>query len=91
MKNVKDYQLKKCIFMETEEFDKIIKKLFGDKVEVELSLDGMWIGENGDDCIETPFEEVAEKLASYFEVDKITSIHMDDCDEIGVWICYKED
>lgn len=32
---------------------------------------------------------VYEKLAEYYDVTKITSIHSDDCAKIGVWICYK--
>ena len=91
MKNVKENQLKKCIFMGTDEFDTIIKKLFGKTTEVEFTLEGMWIGEPNDDCCEIPFEDISEKLAEYFDVKNITSVHMDDCDEIGVWICYKED
>ena len=31
-----------------------------------------------------------EKLGEYFDV-QITSIHIDDCDYVGVWIVYKEE
>lgn len=86
MKNVKDYQLKKCIFMETEEFDRIIKTVFGNNYEAEFSLDGIDVSsdEDGLTC-----EEINEGLSKYFDVE-VTSTHIDDCDCVGVWICYKE-
>ena len=86
MKNVKDYQLKKCIFMETEEFDKIIKSIFGENYEAEFSLDGIDVSSEFDGLTN---EELNEGLSSYFDVT-VTSVHIDDCDEIGVWVCYKE-
>ena len=86
MKNIKDYQLKKCIFMETEEFDKVIKKVFGDEFETEFSLEGMDVF-SGIDGLTS--EEINEGLSKYFDVE-VTSTHIDDCDCIGVWICYKE-
>lgn len=86
MKNVKDYQLKKCIFMETEEFDRIIKTVFGNNYEAEFSLEGIDVSsdEDGLTC-----EEINEGLSKYFDVE-VTFTHIDDCDNIGVWICYKE-
>ena len=65
MKNVKDYQLKKCIFMETEEFDRIIKTVFGNNYEAEFSLDGIDVSsdEDGLTC-----EEINEGLSKYFDV-----------------------
>lgn len=30
------------------------------------------------------------KLAGYFDVKEITSVHSDNCDYIGVWIIYKD-
>lgn len=90
MKNVKDYQLKKCIVMKTYEFESLIKKLLGNAVEVEFTLEGIWIGYTNDTS-EIPFEDLSAKLAEYFDVKDITSVHLDDCYQIGVWICYKED
>jgi hypothetical protein len=86
MKNVKDYQLKKCIFMETEEFDNIIKSIFGENYEAEFSLEGIDVSSEFDGLTN---EELNEGLSSYFDVT-VTSVHIDDCDEIGVWVCYKE-
>lgn len=86
MKNVRESQLKKCIFMETEEFDIIIKEVFGEEYEANFSLEGIDVcsEDNGLSC-----EEINEGLSKYFDVE-VTSTHIDDCDYIGVWICYKE-
>lgn len=86
MKNIKEHQLKKCIFMETYEFDEIIRQVFGVEYVVEFSLDGMSIG---NDEFSLDNETINKELSKYFDCN-ITSIHMDDCDEIGVWICYEE-
>lgn len=43
MKNIKDYQLKKCIFMEPEEFNKVIKTIFGEGFEADFGLDGLTV------------------------------------------------
>lgn len=94
MKNVQEWQLKKCIFMSSDEYDKIVKLLFGSHIEVEFSCDGMWVGNPNadvlDEVCEISLDELFEKLAEYFDVKQVTSVHMDDCDEIGVWICYKD-
>lgn len=86
-KNTKEHQLKKCIFLTEKEFKKVFTKVFGEHKE----------GENEVDVILDPYEgiyfcgisdkEVYEKLGRYFDVN-ITSIHMDDADTVGVWICY---
>ena len=48
---------------------------------------------------EDPEEEIEENkeitdietlLAKYFDVKEVTSLHIDDCDTIGVWIVYKD-
>lgn len=89
MKNVKEWQKKTCIFMETEEFDDIIRYLFGKEVETEYSLEGIWIGyQNGDAWIDEA--EIESGLAEFFDVKEVTSIHIDDWDPMGVWICYRD-
>ena len=87
MKNVRDTILKKCIFLTTDEFESIIKSLFG-FADITYEMDGMTIYGH-DDVINTDL--LHDRLAKYFDVEKITSIHIDDCDEIGVWIVYKGD
>ena len=86
MKNVKDYQLKKCIFMETEEFDGIIKMIFGEEFEADFGLDGISVGSSTKGLSE---KEINEGLSGYFDTI-VTSVHIDDFDDIGVWICYIE-
>ena len=88
MKNVRESQRKTCIFLEVEEFESILHRLFGKDIETDYSLDGLYIGyENGDD-LDT--EELHDLLAKYFDVATVTSIHIDDADTTGVWIVYKE-
>ena len=83
--------LKTCIFMETEQYTNILEEIFGPKIRVDFSMDGIWVGYDYDEYNETTEEpDVEAKLAEYFGVSEVTSIHVDDCDEIGVWICYKE-
>lgn len=86
MKNVKDYQLKKCIFMETEEFNRIIKTVFGEEFEADFGLDGISVWSRAEGLSE---KEINEGLSKYFDVI-VTSVHVDDFDDIGVWICYIE-
>lgn len=86
MKNITPYMLKTCIYLDSERFDEILNEVFGPDIRAEYSLDGISV------FYETAEEEpdVKEKLAEYFGVSEITSIHIDDCEYIGVWICYKE-
>ena len=84
MKNVKSYQLKKCIFMVEEEFNEIIKTVFGEEFETDFGIDGIsvWSRTEG---LKDP--DINKGLSEYFDVT-VTSVHIDDCDYIGVWICY---
>lgn len=88
MKNVRINQLKKCIFVDAEEFEAIIQAIFDDidGIKVDYTLEGIDIygdeeGVYGD--------ELYKRLGEYFDVE-VTSIHIDDCDYIGVWVVYKE-
>ena len=89
MKNVRTNQLKKCIFVDAEEFTAIVQAIFDDieGIKVDYTLEGLDVYGNND-CIETG--DLYEKLSEYFDVN-ITSIHIDDCDYVGVWIVYKEE
>ena len=86
MKNVKDNQLKTCIFLTAEEFTGIVHETLGNDVIVEYTLEGLDI--YTDDNI-VDVDELHEALQNHFGVQEITSIHMDDCDYVGVWIVYK--
>ncbi len=88
MKNVRENQLKKCIFMETEDFEEVFVNVFGEydedtnEVDVEFdTVDGIYFCGISN-------EDVYTELSKYFDVN-VTSIHIDDFDTIGVWICYK--
>jgi hypothetical protein len=87
MKNVRENQFKKCIFLDIDEFSEIIKGIFGRNTIVEYTLEGLSIY-NEIDCL--PNSEICEALANYFDVFEVTSFHADDCDYIGVWVVYKE-
>ena len=90
MKNVREANLKKCIFLTTDEFESIIKSLFGYSTNITYEMDGMTIHEvndGTDDAIDTNL--LHDRLAKYFDVEKITSIHIDDCEKTRVWIVYK--
>lgn len=89
MKNVRENQLKKCILLTTEELEKLMSEIFETKVIVHCSLEGAWY--------ETPLKDLdidddtlCTELSKYFDVN-VTSIHIDDCEYIGVWVCYKEE
>ena len=79
--------LKKCIFMPYQNFTRLIKHLIGSDVDVTYELDGMTISSENH---EIQNEDVHKELAKYFEVAEVTSIHCDDCDDIGVWIVCKD-
>ena len=88
MKNVKENQLKKCIFMEVDEFQKVFVNVFGEynentnEIDVEFDIvDGIYFCGISN-------KDVYTELSKYFDIN-ITSIHIDDFDTIGVWICYK--
>ena len=91
MKNVKPSQLKKAIFLEEDEFKDILNQVFGksedgEEIEVEISQWGLWIGYHNS---KLSYEEITTGLAQYFDVYKVTSIHADDCDYVGIWVIYQ--
>ena len=90
MKNVKENQLKKCIFMELDEFSKLILNLTDGLMEVEYEIDGIYYDstEKADNTDTYWDEDLLVTLSKYFDVE-VTSTHSDDCDIVGVWIVYK--
>ena len=90
MKNVRDSQLKKAIFLEKEQYEEALLEIFGIDVSVHPDLDGIWY-EYNEEALEDEIENVLlEKLADYFDVDEVTSVHADDCDTVGIWVVYKD-
>ena len=51
--------------------------------KIKINFCGFWGSFKKDDNLFT------RMLSKYFDVE-VTSTHIDDCDYIGVWICYKE-
>ena len=88
MKNANDYQLKKCIFLTPDEFEDVLHIIYPDsEIDVAYSMDGLTVDVD-EDCPDD--EDFHKKLADYYDVAQVTSLHIDDCDCVGVWIVYKE-
>ena len=89
MKNIKPNQLKKCIFLTQTEMEQILTETLQKTVTVNVSLYGL------EPCTEDNDEDIDDcylcnVLSGYFDVN-VTSIHIDDCEYVGVWVVYKED
>jgi hypothetical protein len=92
MKNVSKDRLKKCIFYEFEEYKELINTVTDGLKEVSYGFDDLCYDDTEKaGATETYWNKyITETLSEYFGVT-VTSIHADDADWIGVWICYKEE
>lgn len=91
MKNVKIEQLKKCIFLEQREFDDVLIKVFGDNTVADYSDSVLLVFQKETEGKIIGNGELNERLAEYFDVKEVTSVHLDfGYDNIGVWISYKD-
>ena len=92
MKNIDNDMLKNCIVMSEAMFNTHLEKAFPNiKYYVDMDYEGISIidEETGIDVCNEP--SFLEDLAKYFDISKITSIHIDDCESvIGVWIAYQD-
>lgn len=88
MKNVRESQLKRCIFLTLEEFDEIIKEIFGPQATTLYQYEGIFI-DSGNDDVECDDDDILVRLSEYFDVN-VTSFHSDNCEYVGVWVCYKD-
>ena len=77
MKNVNESMLKTALFIELDEFKKLVTELTGEDCSVDYDV--------YDDLCVT--DEGMEALKKHFDIN-ITSIHADDYDTVGVWIIY---
>ena len=84
IKNVNQIQLKKAIFMDEEEFQNLLN---GFDIKADIGYDGICFSDISGETFYDD-ESLNEILSEHFGV-KVTSIHADDCDCIGVWIVYK--
>ena len=86
MKNVRESQLKKCIFLTEEELKEILESIYETTVIVHIAADGLWY----ESPIDIDDECLLQDLKEYFEVKEVQSIHCDDTTPAGIWICYKD-
>lgn len=88
MKNVSERQLKTCIFLTQSELENILTEIEGKAITVNVSLYGL---EPCDEGNQTDYdnEYLNSVLSEYFDVE-VTSVHCDDCEMTGIWICYKD-
>ncbi len=88
MDNVSPNQLRKCIFMEYEDFKALISELTNGLLEVEYDNG---IRYNDTDKAEKTgdywFEDITVTLSRHFNT-AVTSVHGDGCEFLGIWICY---
>ena len=86
MKNLNGASLVTCIMIMQDDFDRLIKTLYPNtNTEITYELDGITIYVND----ENP-SDLYTKLAEYYDVKEVQSIHIDDAEYIGVWIAYVE-
>lgn len=87
MKNVLDSEKKTCIFKTIDDFKRDVRTASNGDINVTTELDGI----SFNDITKNDFaDNINDIMADYYDVKEITSIHIDDCDYTGVWICYKE-
>lgn len=90
IRNVKSYNLKKCIFKDLDGFEEDVKAAVGKNTTVEYAdlISGIEIKQNGK-TLST--NEVTEALRQYYNVHEVTAYHVEDENNIiCVWISYKE-
>ena len=98
MKNIKKESQKTCLLLNDKELNQVVKELFDGRVRMEYTIEGIEYyatQEEHEDFVEDMFyqnqQKFYEKLAEYFDVGSISSIHMVFCDwdNIEVWLVYQ--
>lgn len=95
MKNVTEQNKKTCIFKTEDEMHDDIKAAIDPTADFNISSEGIEFTKTFTD-LQEPYtddisaDELFSKLAEYYGVSEITSVHIDDYDTVGIWICYKE-
>ena len=89
MKNTKtNMTIQHCILMDADQYEAILKQLFGEKLVVDYSCEGICVGyETEDGWVEE--DRVYEMLEEYFELMTVTSVETADCGLGGIRIFYK--
>lgn len=89
MKNVKENQLVKCIFLDLEEFEELIDELTNGLKKVEFEFSAyITDSDKAEETEEYWEEDIKETLSKYFDVE-VVSYHSDDSEYSGIWICYR--
>lgn len=88
MKNIVSTDIVNCIVKSSEDYEMIIKSIYGEEATVEFSSEGIYVGYMND--ADNTIDDIYERLAEYFDVAEVTSIHTDANSEFSVWICYKD-
>ena len=80
-----------CLCLGSEDFHALLKEIYPDvkEIVVHYDLDGLWVSSDADDEWGPNDEELCEKIGGHLGVN-VTSMHIDDCDETGIWIVYTE-
>lgn len=86
MKNVKESQLKKCIYLTEDEYKRILDEIYETDVKVNCASDGLWYESD----VDIDNYCLMKDLRDYFGVKDVVSIHGDDCAYLGIWIAYNE-
>lgn len=88
MQNVRPTQLKTAIILTLDEYKEVVNTV-APHTYIHCETDGLWY-ERDEGFPEIEEDELRHMLAPHFGVAEITSIHIDDCDYVGVWLIYKE-
>lgn len=89
MKNMDKNSIRTSIVTDLDGYEHILSDAFGRPVSVELVYDGLEITDMVKSR-EVETDEIMKVLEGYFGVKEITSIHIDDEENVGVWITFKE-
>lgn len=81
---IKGFEVRSAIVITSCVFTELVHTLYGKDVEIEYSLDGLWVG-----CSDGEFD-IEDKLSEYFGV-KVTEIHLNNDGYYSeVWIAYED-
>lgn len=90
MKNVENYRTRKCIVMDFDEYNELIKKVTDNKISVSYDCYDNELTYKTVEGTDNVDFVIAVALSKYFDVT-VTSVHADGYDTPYMWIVYKED
>lgn len=79
-----------CLCLDSMDFHTMLKTIYPDVkgIVVHYDLDGLWVSSEADDDWGPDEEELCGRIGQYLGID-VTSIHIDDFNETGIWIVYQ--